>query len=520
MTLHAMFFGAFFGLISAVAIYHLLMYAILRAPEFFWYGAYLAALAIFQLGRDPQYIAVLGLGTGDPSMSAGLFFWWSFAALCVFGYGMFRSFLALPAMQPRLDRAFLVLTGAMAFAALFAPWQTNGFITALKMLALAVLVLAASSVVAAVRKRVRVATYFGIAYAGFFLGALLWLASKLAGPHLGMLGPVFALGVEIGVVFQALTLALGLADRIAAANEERDRAQRHTIEQIGSLNVAYARFVPSAFLDLLGKSDVRDVQLGDGVERDMTVLFSDVRSFTTISESLSPSDTFGFINELLSRTGPVVRKHGGIVDKYVGDAIMALFPTGADAALRAAIGLQEAVAALNRERAARALGPIVVGVGLHRGSLMLGTIGEHERMDGTVIADAVNVSSRVEGLTKYFGARVMITDDVRGALADPGDYAMRYLGRIAVKGRQTGVGMYEVIDGDPAERLAAKHATAAAFDAAVNAFVAGTFDDAAARFAAVLAADGHDDAARYLEGRARELASAGLPWDGFDRAAK
>jgi class 3 adenylate cyclase len=98
-----------------------------------------------------------------------------------------------------------------------------------------------------------------------------------------------------------------------------------------------------------------------------------VRSFTTISEALSPNETFGFINGLLSRTGPVVREHGGIVDKYVGDAIMALFPGAADDGLRAAIALQGAVAALNIERAAKGLVPIAVGVGLHRGSLMLGT---------------------------------------------------------------------------------------------------------------------------------------------------
>jgi hypothetical protein len=118
---------------------------------------------------------------------------------------------------------------------------------------------------------------------------------------------------------------------------------------------------------------------------------------------------------------------------------------------------------------------------VHRGSLMLGTIGEHERMDGTVIADAVNVASRVEGLTKYFGARVMVTDDVRAALAATSDYEMRYLGRIAVKGRGAGVGMHEVIDGDTPARLAAKHTTAAAFDAAVSAFAAGSFDDASSR---------------------------------------
>jgi hypothetical protein len=141
-------------------------------------------------------------------------------------------------------------------------------------------------------------------------------------------------------------------------------------------------------------------------------------------------------------------------------------------------------------------------------------------MDGTVIADAVNVASRVEGLTKYFGARVMVTDSVRRALADPDDYEMRYLGRVAVKGTSAGVGMYEVIDGDPPERLAAKHATATEFAAAVSAFVDGAFDDAAERFDGVLAIDGHDEAARYLQSRARELARSNAPWDGFDRAAK
>ena len=168
----------------------------------------------------------------------------------------------------------------------------------------------------------------------------------------------------------------------------------------------------------------------------MTVLFSDVRSFTTISEALSPNETFGFINGLLSRTGPVVREHGGIVDKYVGDAIMALFPRVAPTTECAPQSRCRArCAEHNAERAADGLAPIAVGVGLHCGSLMLGTIGEHERMDGTVIADAVNVASRVEGLTKYFGARVIVTESVRAALADPDAYAMRFLGRVAVIGQ-------------------------------------------------------------------------------------
>jgi two-component system, sensor histidine kinase LadS len=514
VTLEAMFFGAFFGLISAVAIYHLLMYAILRVPEFLSYGAYLAALAIFQLGREPKYLAVLGINVDGNTL-----FWLSFSLLSFLGYWLFRSFLSLRSMQPRLERVFFALSCALAVAAALAPLNP-WFGEAAKALALADLIAAGCALVIAVRMHVRVATYFGIAYTGFFIGALMWFTWNLAGAHLGAFAYTFEHGVEFGSVFQALTLALGLADRIAFANEERDRAQRQTIEEISTLNVAYSRFVPRAFLDLLGKDDVRDVKLGDGIEREMTVLFSDVRSFTTISEALSPNETFGFINGLLSRTGPVVREHGGIVDKYVGDAIMALFPGAADDGVRAAIALQDAVHAHNVERAASNLMPIAVGVGLHRGSLMLGTIGEHERMDGTVIADAVNVASRVEGLTKYFGARVIITDEIRAALNDPDVYTMRYLGRVAVMGKHQGVGMYEVLDGDPPDRLAAKRATAVAFAGAVAAFMAGAFAEAVERFTDVLRSDDADGAARYLHGRAVELAAAGAPWEGVDQAAK
>jgi adenylate cyclase len=516
VTGEALFFGSFFGLVGAVAIYHLLMYAVLRAPEFLSYGAYLSALALFQLAREPKYLWAIGIDA-DPT----ILFWWSFALLAALGYWLFRSFLALPATQPRLDRAFLALTALTSAASLAAPWMPRGFRLAVQLgAAPALLVVAALAVAVALRRGERVAKYFGIAYGGFFAFAIMRLVWDVAANRLGPLAPVFFYGIEIGVTFQALTLALGLADRIAAANEERDRARRRTIEEISTLNVAYARFVPRAFLDLLGKNDVRDVRLGDGVEREMTVLFSDVRSFTTISEALSPSDTFGFINGLLSRTGPVVREYGGIVDKYVGDAIMALFPGPADDALGAAIALQRAVAEHNRERTLRGAPPIVVGVGLHRGSLMLGTIGEHERMDGTVIADAVNVASRVEGLTKYFGARVIVTDEVRAALADPAAYAMRYLGRVAVMGKRQGVGLYEVIDGDPPERQALKRAGAAAFAQAVAAFAEGSFAHARERFAAILERDGEDGAARYLLGRACALESAPDAWEGVDSAAK
>lgn len=502
--------GLFLGTIAAVAIYHFLMYAVLRGRDFLAYGAYLVALEAFQLSRSTMF----------PATHSAWFGWVSYAALAFFGYWLLRTFLSLPSTQPRLHRAFLVLTCMLVVVALVAPWSPPWIVRLIELGTLAVLGVGAATLIVALRRGVRVARYFGIAYAGLFAGVFAWVLWRIAGMPVGGWWLVPTFGIELGSTFQALTLALGLADRIAAANEERDRAQRRTIEEISSLNVAYARFVPRAFLDLLGKDDVRDVHLGDGIEREMTVLFSDVRSFTTISEALSPGATFGFINSLLSRTGPIVREHGGIVDKYVGDAIMALFPGSTDEALRAAIALQHAVAAHNLERDAPHGTPVVVGVGLHRGSLMLGTIGESERMDGTVIADAVNVASRIEGLTKYFGAAIMVSESVRAALDDPEAYAMRYLGRVAVKGKRHGVGIYEVLDGDAPARRAMKLAHAAAFDAAVREFVNGAFGTAAAGFEAVLARDSDDGAARYLQGRSIELAANAIAWEGVDSAAK
>src|SRR5581483_10200107 len=129
--------------------------------------------------------------------------------------------------------------------------------------------------------------------------------------------------------------------------------------------------------------------------------------------------------------------------------------------------LQREVAALGAERVAAGQTPIAVGVGLHRGTLMLGTIGESERMDGTVIADAVNLASRVEGLTKLYGAGILLTEEVRDRLTDRTRFLLRFLGRVAVKGKQRGVGLYEACDADLPRRLELKGLTRARFDAAV-----------------------------------------------------
>jgi predicted ATPase/class 3 adenylate cyclase len=262
-----------------------------------------------------------------------------------------------------------------------------------------------------------------------------------------------------------LELLRMLSSQIAVALENA-----RLVEDLRELNTAYARFVPQAFLRFLGKRAITDVRLGDAVEAEMTVLFTDIRSFTTLSEGRSPAENFEFINGYLRAIGPTIRNHGGFIDKYIGDGIMALFPGAAEDAVRAAIAIRKALRSFNEELGRKGQDPIAIGIGLHRGRLMLGTIGEAERMDGTVISDVVNTASRVEGLTKRFACTCLMTGAVTDALPGRDSFLTRYLGQVPVKGRSGHVTIFELFDGDPRELRQAKWATRADFEAAVRAF--------------------------------------------------
>ncbi len=220
-------------------------------------------------------------------------------------------------------------------------------------------------------------------------------------------------------------------------------------QNLVSLNQAYERFVPRQFLQLLNKASIVDVELGDQVQREMSVLFTDIRSFTTLSEQMTPAENFRFINSYLLRMEPIILEKNGFIDKYIGDAIMALFAGSADDAVQAGIAMLQALVGFNKRRQRTGDLPIRIGIGINTGSLILGTVGGMNRMDGTVISDAVNLASRIESLTKSFSAPLLITDQTRQRLVDPNRYAMREVGRLTVKGKTQSVTVYEVFDADP-----------------------------------------------------------------------
>ncbi|MGF1537213.1 MAG: adenylate/guanylate cyclase domain-containing protein [Elainellaceae cyanobacterium] len=224
-----------------------------------------------------------------------------------------------------------------------------------------------------------------------------------------------------------------------------------SFDDLERTNAAYERFVPKNFLKILNTENITDVNLGDSFvsENRMSILFSDIRSFTELSERMEPEESFQFINQYFGVLAPRIRHNHGFIDKYIGDAIMALFDgeDNANNAVRAAVEMQRALDLLNNQnRDIRE--PVGTGIGVHTGQLILGTVGTDKRMDSTVIGREVNRASRLEGLTKDYNARILISGQTFDALVDRNSYLERYLGKVRVKGVDELLRVYEIFNED------------------------------------------------------------------------
>ena len=178
----------------------------------------------------------------------------------------------------------------------------------------------------------------------------------------------------------------------------------------------------------------------------MTVLFSDIRDFTPLSESMSPAETFAFVNDYLGTMAPVIREHGGFIDKYIGDAIMAIFPNSPGEAVAAGLKMEQHLALFNTRTAEQGRPPIRIGIGIHTGPLVAGIVGFAERLEGTVIGDCVNTASRLEGVTKELSVTLLVSETVVNELADESEYVFNSLGEVAVKGKAQKVQVFGVTE--------------------------------------------------------------------------
>ncbi len=244
-------------------------------------------------------------------------------------------------------------------------------------------------------------------------------------------------------------------------------AHQQSIALLQQTETAYGRLIPRQLLTLLDRNSIVDVKLGDQIERKLTVMLSDIRDFTPLSESMTPSENFSFINSYLGVMEPVIDHHHGIIDKYMGDAILALFTQSADDAVAGSIAMLKKLEHYNAGRARAGYVPVQIGIGLNTGMVIIGTVGGANRMDSTVIGDAVNVTSRIEEATKTYGIPLLISQNTLYDLADPSKYDIRLLDRIRVKGRTQPLSLYEVFDSNPVNLRNAKRVSKPKFEEAV-----------------------------------------------------
>ncbi|MGD1717742.1 ATP-binding protein [Dapis sp. BLCC M172] len=299
-----------------------------------------------------------------------------------------------------------------------------------------------------------------------------------------------------------------------AKDELLTRIKTHI--QLSKITNSYERFVPHEYVTLLSKENILDVKLGDRVSKEMAILFSDIRSFTTLSEKMTSQETFAFVNGYLQQVCPEIRDRNGLIIKFMGDGIMAVFPDGVDDAVQAAIGKLNKLQEYNHQLIAEGLFPIKVGIGIHLGNMMVGIVGEANRMSGDAISDNVNLTARLESLTKYYGVSLLISESAFQGLKNPEKYQIRFLDRVSVVGRNEPINVYEVLEGEIDSVRELKLQTQVDFELALKYYREGDLVLAKDYFQKVLAVNSVDKTSLlYLE-RIYQLTVTGLPknWDG------
>ncbi len=279
-----------------------------------------------------------------------------------------------------------------------------------------------------------------------------------------------------------------MADRLEEYIREKDKNEKF-----------YYKFVPENFRELLHKEKFTDLALGDAQSVDLSILFCDIRAFSLNSEMMTAKESFEFVNRIYGTAGPIIRKHNGFVDKYIGDAVMALFES-ADDAVAAGIELYHAIVLSPDAEKEFGISSVKVGIGIHSGMARIGIVGEEERMSGTVISNTVNLSSRMEALTKQYGAGMIISKETLDRMENPDSLSTRYLGMVQVAGVNEVAGLYEVLACQDEGNRSRRERTKLQFREAVRTFHSGEVQAALEMFRELAEQDSDDKAARlYAE---------------------
>lgn len=434
-------FGLFFGILLSLAFYNLLLLITIRDKTYLYYVGYILSFGFFFLfvygyaGYLYREIVVLFYAQLMPF----------FAILTsVFALLFTRRFLNTEVFSPFLYKLYnsMIWSGILLLVFTFVvPYQIYAILANVHPLIAIGFVI--SSCIVALKNKYKPAIYFIIAWAGLLVSVILYILSNLT------IFPAnfYTHYLQIpGVAFEAILLSLALGYRINDLKNREEIARQETLkkeiasrEQQERLSLSFKRFVPGEFLKTLNKESILDIQQGDSISCHMSVLFTDIRGFTSLSEKLDSKEVFTFLNQYLEKMEPIIQKYDGFIDKFIGDAIMALFP---DELKSSQAGLEMILTSNQILLPDNSF--LQIGIGIHSGELRLGTIGSPSRIDTTVIGDTVNLASRIESLNKEYGTKLLVSEDVfRKIQAE--NMVFREIDLVRVKGKAKPILIYEII---------------------------------------------------------------------------
>lgn len=271
----------------------------------------------------------------------------------------------------------------------------------------------------------------------------------------------------------------------------------------------FNQFVPREYLTFLNKKQMWEIRLGDQVNKNMTVLFADIRSFTSMAEKVSAKEIFEFLNEFYSHMNTIIEKHNGIIDRYIGDALLAIFPNNVQDAINCAVEMQleirERVFKINKKDK-----KIEIGIGIHYGEVLLGVLGGRKRMQTTVISDVVNTASRLESLSKSYGVPIIISEEVIQHILEPEKYHIRFLDNAYIRGKEEQTFICEVYNVDYPEQIVLKDKTKQQFDNGVIIYQSGEYQKAWEIFLQILTVNPRDKAAMFFLNRTATFLVEGI----------
>jgi class 3 adenylate cyclase len=517
---------ATFAIAFTFAIYYLFIFIVSKG-NYLW-----LSLSLFQISFLSITNLILGRILGVPEWSyASEFSLASISLLFLLMLQFFRKSLNLKINFPRVNKVFLLailfyifmvalnLYSSLSWPSvsylelnLYPPDMNGPGIVKVKYLFIPFLILLLSSAVMSFllwKKGSSYAKYLCISF------ALPFLSVPISGITYLFYDFSWITWLIINSAVGVLLLSMFITFGFAVAQQLND-IKLLALQQQVKLTKAYQRFVPLQLLKNLGKKSIVDVSLGDQVNVKMTILFSDIRSFTSISESMTPKENFEFLNNYLSEMSPIIRDNNGYIDKFMGDGIMALFKNSANDAVNAAIKMQRYLCQYNIKAETNGQHIIKIGIGINTGQMMLGTLGETNRMEGSVISDSVNLASRLESVNKIYKTDIIISEETIKNL-DKNLFNSRLIDIVTVKGKNKPIKIYEIFDAEIDVIKSLKKQTLNDFKKAILAYQDQSFETSLSLLNKILKVNPNDQiVSLYIERCTKILKEGWNPnrWDG------